>query len=280
MGVVTLIYGIVAYSFFFVTFLYAIGFAGNILVPKSMDIGMPAGATDESFAMSLLINVLLLGIFAIQHSVMARPAFKRVWTRVVPKALERSTYVIFASLALVLLFAKWRPMPNLVWDVTGPGAVAIRAVFWTGWLLVLTSTFLIDHFELFGLKQVFARMTRRTLPEPVFRTPAFYKHVRHPIYLGFILAFWASPQMTTGHLLFAIATTGYILVGIWLEERDLVARFGERYENYRERVRMLIPVPKRSAGRTLPVTRTVDTAAQRGTVADQRGPGDGRASGV
>jgi methanethiol S-methyltransferase len=247
MGVVALIYGIVAYSLFFVTFLYAIGFAGNMLVPKSLDIGLPAGAGSETFATSLLVNIVLLCIFAIQHSVMARPAFKRVWTKVIPKAIERSTYVILASLALILLFAQWRPMPTPVWDLAGIGATLIQVVFWSGWLLVLSSTFLIDHFELFGLKQVFARLMRRALPDPVFRTPLFYKHVRHPLYLGFILAFWASPRMTMGHLLFAIATTGYILVAIWFEERDLIALFGQRYVTYRSRVRMLVPLPMRQA---------------------------------
>ncbi|MES3033387.1 MAG: isoprenylcysteine carboxylmethyltransferase family protein [Gemmatimonadota bacterium] len=243
MAILAPLYGLVAYSVFFVTFLYAIGFANNVLVPKSMDIGVPASAAGEAFFVSLLVNVVLLTIFALQHSVMARPAFKKWWTQFVPRSVERSTYVLLASLALVLLFAQWRPMPVVVWEVSGAAALVLQAIYWTGWLLVLSSTFLIDHFELFGLKQVFARVTGRAIAAPVFRTPLFYKHVRHPIYLGFILAFWATPRMTGGHLLFAAATTGYILVGIWLEERDLVALFGDRYREYRTRVRMLLPLP-------------------------------------
>jgi len=246
MGAVILLYGIAAYAIFFATVLYAMGFVANVVVPKSIDIAVAAGAGDAPFAEALVVNVLLLGLFAVQHSVMARPAFKRWWTRIIAPAAERSTFVLLASLALILLFVQWRPMTASIWTVTDPVAgAALTAISWLGWVLVFVSTFLIDHFELFGLKQVVARLTGRQLPPPTFKTPLFYRRIRHPIYLGFLLAFWATATMSAGHLLFAIATTGYILIGIWFEERDLIELFGDKYRHYREQVGMFIPLPGR-----------------------------------
>jgi protein-S-isoprenylcysteine O-methyltransferase Ste14 len=234
----SLLYGVIAYLLFLGTFLYAIAFVGNMPVPKTIDSGQ-AGPIIPA----LIIDLLLLGIFAIQHSVMARPGFKRWWTRFVPQPVERATYVLLASLALLLLYWQWQPIQQPVWSITGSlGRVVTQAIFWSGWALVLLSTFLINHFELFGLRQVYARLRGKMLPEPVFRTPFLYKRVRHPLYLGFLLAFWATPYMTVGHLLFAIGTTGYILIGIYLEERDLIGLFGDQYRRYQQQVSMLIPM--------------------------------------
>jgi protein-S-isoprenylcysteine O-methyltransferase Ste14 len=237
-------YGALTYVFFFLTFLYAIAFVDDLpFAPKTLDTGAqgPLGST-------LIVDALLLGLFAVQHSVMARPAFKRWWTKIVAPPIERTTYVLFASAALVVMYVFWRPLEQPIWSVApGPAATALLVLSLIGWGVVLISTFLISHFELFGLDQVWRRI--RGMPQAVheFRTPGFYRLVRHPIYAGFIIAFWATPRMTVGHLIFAVGTLGYILIAIQLEEHDLIGVFGDRYRAYRTQVGMLFP--KLGAGR-------------------------------
>lgn len=229
------LYGVVAYLVFLATFVYAIGFVGNFpLLSRTIDSGMTAPLLE-----TLVVDLALLGLFAVQHSVMARRGFKRWWIKVVPEAVERSTFVLAATAALALLLWQWRPIAEpVLWSVSDPAArFGVLAVFWAGWGVLLVSTFLLNHFELFGLHQVWANTRGQSLPEPALHTPMLYRHVRHPIYL----AFWATPQMTAGHLLFAAACTAYILIGIWFEERDLVTQFGQRYEVYRQQVGLLFP---------------------------------------
>ncbi len=238
------LYGLATYALFLCVFVYAIGFVGNLFVPKSIDSGAPA-----PLAESVAVNALLLGVFAVQHSVMARPGFKRVWTRLVPPSIERSTYVLFASLALALLFWQWRAMPERVWSVeSSAGQAALLLLFAAGWSIVLGSTFMISHAHLFGLRQVHDHLRGKEPGAATFETPALYRHLRHPIMLGFLIAFWATPLMTRGHLLFAVATTAYILIAVRLEERDLVAAFGDRYRAYRQQVPMFLPSPRRREG--------------------------------
>ena len=235
--IMTLLYGAIVYLFFLVTFLYTIGFVEGIPGIKAID----NGPTDGVWT-SLTVDVLLLGVFAVQHSVMARRGFKRWWTGFIPPAVERSTYVLAASLAVALLLWQWRPIPSIVWAVDNPsGRILLYLISALGWVTLLTSTFLINHFELFGLQQVFNYWRGARVEPAAFKTPALYKYVRHPLYVGFILAFWATPRMTQGHLLFAAATTAYIFVGIFFEERDLIAHFGDEYRRYRRRVPMILP---------------------------------------
>jgi methanethiol S-methyltransferase len=239
--VAAVIYGVVVYVLFLAVFIYAIGFVGGILVPKSVDSG-----TETSMVTALVIDALLLALFAIQHSVMARQWFKRAWTKIVPTAVERTTYVLFATAILALVMWQWRPVTSVVWDVENPAAqIALRVLFFAGWAILLLSTWLIDHFELFGVRQVLA-LTGAVPPATYsFKTPFFYKMVRHPIYLGFVIAFWSTARMTVGHMFFAVMCTAYILVAIQFEERDLVRHYGDTYRAYKGRVSMILPIPHR-----------------------------------
>jgi len=235
------VYGAICYVIFLFAFLYVIGFVGNVVVPKSVDTG-----AEGPLVTALIIDGVLLSLFAVQHSVMARQWFKKKWTQIIPEPIERSTYVLLASLILLLMFWQWQPIRTVVWDVeNSTGRLLLKGLFWIGWGSVLFSTYLIDHFALFGMKQVTnyqKGVQGESLP---FKTPALYKMTRHPLYLGFIVAFWSTPHMTVGHLFFAIMTTAYILVAIQFEERDLISFYGEQYRNYRQKVSMLIPMPPR-----------------------------------
>lgn len=235
-------YGAVSYLIFLASFLYAIGFVGGIVVPRTVDHGIAAPIGE-----AVVVNSLLLGLFAVQHSVMARPAFKRWWTRVVPQPIERSTYVLLSSLVLFLLYWQWRSMPTQMWDVRLPAArFALWALFWAGWAIALLATVMIGHFDLFGLRQVYLAWRGQPYTDIAFRAPLLYRVVRHPLMLGFIIAFWAAPTMTIGRLLFAAAMTGYILIAMQFEERDLIAALGTQYRDYRRDVPMLVPRPRRA----------------------------------
>jgi methanethiol S-methyltransferase len=232
-----MVYAIVSYVIFLISFVYALGFVDNYhFVPKSIDDGAARGLTE-----TLVVDLLLLGLFAVQHSIMARPAFKQWWARIFPVACQRSTYVLLSSLILLLLFWQWRPIPTPVWQIAGIAAWVPIGVYWLGWLIVLASTFMIDHFDLSGLRQAYVALRGAETSGQSFKTPLLYKVVRHPLMLGFLLAIWATPAMSAGHLLFAIMSTAYILVGLQFEERDLIAEFGTTYQQYRQRVPMLLP---------------------------------------
>jgi protein-S-isoprenylcysteine O-methyltransferase Ste14 len=234
--ILILFYALISYAFSLVSILYAIGFVGNVVVPKTIDFGATA-----PLAAAVAVDLALLGLFAIQHSVMARPAFKRWWTQIIPAAAERSTYVLLTSLVLLLLLWQWRPIPTTIWQTEGTAAALLESLQWAGWVVVFTSTYLIDHFDLFGVRQGFDALRGAKPTAPRFKMPLLYRIVRHPIMLGFLIAFWATPVMTAGHLLFAVMTTGYILVALQFEERDLTAVFGETYEQYCKQVPMLVP---------------------------------------
>jgi methanethiol S-methyltransferase len=245
-------YGGAAYVLFLAAFLYLIGFVGNLVVPRSVDHGLPS-----PFGQAVLVNALLLGAFGVQHSVMARPAFKRWWTRFVPSSIERSTYVWLSSAVLVLLYWQWRTMPATIWDVRQPaGRLALWALFWLGWAVALAATFMVSHFDLFGLRQVYLAWRGKPYTHIGFHARLLYRLVRHPLMLGFIIAFWATPTMTAGHLLFSVVMTGYILIATQLEEHDLVAALGDEYRDYRREVPMLVPL------RRLPRRHTIATASR------------------
>jgi methanethiol S-methyltransferase len=248
----TIGYGGAAYVLFLAAFLYLIGFVSNLVVPRSIDHGLPS-----PIGQAVLVNALLVGAFGVQHSVMARPAFKRWWTRVVPSSIERSTYVVLSSAVLVLLYWQWRTMPAVIWDVRQPaGRLARWALFWLGWAIALAATFMVSHFDLFGLRQVYLAWRGKPYTHIGFHARLLYRLVRHPLMLGFIIAFWATPTMTAGHLLFSVVMTGYILIATQLEEHDLVAALGDEYRDYRREVPRLVPL------RRLPRRHTTATAPQ------------------
>jgi len=235
--IVIFIYGAVCYLVFLAAFAYMIGFVGNLIVPKSIDSGTPA-----SFPHAALIDLGLIALFGIQHAVMAREKFKKWWTRIVPTSMERSTFVLVTSLLLLFLAWQWQPLPQTVWNLDSPvGIVGLQAVFWLGWLTTLVSTFLINHFDLFGLKQAYTHLQGKENKPLKFRTPFLYRIVRHPMMLGLVLAFWATPRMSVGHLVFAVGMTVYILIGITMEEHSLVRQCGDQYRDYQRKTRMLIP---------------------------------------
>ena len=245
MRIIGFLYGVASYGAFLISFLYAIGFVGNLLVPKSIDSG-PTGPLGETF----FVNFALLGLFAVQHSAMARPRFKTWWAKIVPPSVERSTYVLISSALLALLFWQWKAMTGSIWSVENRLVeISLNALFWLGWLIALWSTFMISHFDLFGLRQVYLRLRGVAYTPVGFNASALYQYVRHPLMLGFLIAFWATPQMTLGHLLFSLAMTAYIFTGIYFEERDLAAAHGDAFEQYRKEVPMIIPIPGRKSDR-------------------------------
>lgn len=242
--VFVLVYGAAAYVLFLAVFLYSIAFVGNLPVMKTIDSG-----AQGDLAYSLLINFLLLGVFAVQHSIMARPGFKKWWTQIIPESIERSTFVLLTNLVLILLYWKWQPLTAVVWDVTNAtGAMVLTGLFWLGWLIVLASTFMINHFDLFGLRQIYLNLKSEKYSHLPFTTKWLYQFVRHPIMLGFVIAFWSTPRMSVGHLMFAAVTTAYIVVALHLEERDLVTYHGETYKRYKREVPMLLPLGRKKRG--------------------------------
>ncbi len=243
MKVIVFLYGIVSYALGVASLLYLICFLSNMLVPKTID-----SAAVGALMPAVLVDLILIGLFALQHSVMARPGFKELWTRIVPKPAERSTYVLMTGLVLALLFWQWQPIPGVVWNVEDAfGKILLQSLFWLGWAILFASTFMINHFDLFGLRQVYLRLKSQPYQPVPFVQVALYRFVRHPIMLGVLIGIWATPDMSVGHLLFAAATTGYVLIGIFLEEHDTREALGETYERYRRETSMLVPMPRRKS---------------------------------